>query len=176
MIGLLFNYTATTPGTMVQNNATTILGEESEVQPDFALLIPQEYGGQTRDGEGDDEYTYGAPELVVEVALSSRSFDLGAKLRDYERAGVREYIVRDLRGKAIRWFALEMGRFVPVQPDNDGLFRSRVFPGLWIDPDALLSGDNARAIAALNRGTASPEHAAFVAELDRRRAEIAAKG
>ena len=73
MIGWLFNYTLVTPGTVVQNNASTFLGEAVEVQPDCALLISQEYGGQTRDGEGDDEYTYGAPELVVEVALSSRS-------------------------------------------------------------------------------------------------------
>ncbi len=89
--GLFFLYSASTPGVELQNNTTAILGEESEPQPDTALLILSEYGGQTRDG--DDDYTHGAPELVVEIALSSRSIDLHAKFRDYERAGVLEYVV-----------------------------------------------------------------------------------
>src|SRR3954469_22322907 len=65
-------YSTATPGTEVQNNTTTILGDGSESQPDSALLIPAEYGGQTHDGEGEDDYTYGPPELIVEVAFSSR--------------------------------------------------------------------------------------------------------
>ena len=106
LAGWLFIYSAATPGTESQNNTTTILGDDSELQPDSALLIRSEYGGQSRDGEGEDDYTYGAPELIVETALSSRSIDLNAKFRDYERAGVREYIVYDLRGKVVRWFIL----------------------------------------------------------------------
>ncbi|QDV33800.1 Uma2 family endonuclease [Tautonia plasticadhaerens] len=89
--GLMFIYSAATPGTEGQTNATTIFGEESEPQPDSALLIRDVYGGQSRDGA--DDYTHGAPEMIVEVALSSRSTDLNQKLRDYESAGVREYIV-----------------------------------------------------------------------------------
>ena len=95
--GWLFNYRIATPGTMSQTNATTILGEESEPQPDSALLILEDYGGQSRDGA--DDYTHGAPELIVEVALSSRSVDLNGKLRDYEQAGAREYIVYELKAK-----------------------------------------------------------------------------
>jgi Uma2 family endonuclease len=170
--GWLFTYCVATPGTEGQNNTTAILGEKSEPQPDSALLILPEYGGQSRDG--DDDFTYGAPELIVEVAYSSRSMDLNAKLRDYERAGVLEYIVYDLRNKAVRWHVLHEGRFEPLAPDADGLYRSRAFPGLWLDPAALASGDKAALIAALNRGLASPEHAAFVAELERRRADRAA--
>lgn len=167
--GLLFNYCAVTPGVEAQNNATTIMGERTEPQPDSALLILDEYGGQTRDG--DDDCTYGAPELVIEVALSSRSIDLHAKFRDYERAGVREYIVYDVSVPEIRWFASEDGRFAPLPPDDDGLFRSRVFPGLWLDPAAFLANDKPALLAALGRGLASPAHAAFVAELGRRKAD-----
>jgi Uma2 family endonuclease len=166
--GWLYIYSAYTPGTRTQINATTILGDDSEPQPDSALLILPEFGGQSVDG--DDEYTHGAPEFVAEVAWSSRSIDLNDKLRDYERAGVLEYVVRDLRNKAILWFALTDGRFAPMAPDPDGLIRSRAFPGLWLDPAAMLAGDDPAVIAALQRGLASPEHAAFVAELERRRA------
>ena len=170
--GCLFLYKAATPGTAGQNNTTTILGDESEPQPDSALLILQEYGGQSRDGEGDDDYTYGAPELIVEVAYSSRSLDLHGKLRDYERAGAREYVVFDLRLRALRWYVLRDGKFEPLPPDPDGIFRSRVFPGLWIDPIALAAKDSAALVATLQRGLASPEHAAFVGELERRRAKL----
>ncbi len=163
---LLFIYSASTTGTEVQANTTTILDDESEPQPDSALLILEEYGGQSRDG--DDEYTHGAPELIVEVAYSSRSLDLHAKLRDYERAGALEYLVYDLRDRQVRWFVLEAGRFVPLAQDADGLFRSRTFPGLWLDPKALAEKNKPALIAALNLGLASPEHAAFVAELSRR--------
>lgn len=167
--GWLYDYGTDTPGTEGQNNGTTILGEESEPQPDCALLILPEYGGQSRESDDEDGYIYGAPELVAETANSSRSLDLNQKLRDYERAGVREYIVSDLRKKVIHWFELREGRFERLARDEDGLFRSRVFPGLWLDPDALFGKDKRALRAALRRGLDTPEHAAFVAELERRR-------
>jgi Uma2 family endonuclease len=125
--GWLFSYSLATPGTEGQNNTTTILGEESEPQPDSALLILESYGGQSRDGE--DDYTHGAPELIVEVALSTRSIDLNDKLRDYEKGEAREYLVLDLRNRAVRWFENQGGRFVPIGPDEDGLYRSGASPG-----------------------------------------------
>ena len=169
LIGWLYLYSSATPGTEVQNNTTTILGDKSEPQPDSALLVLPECGGQSREARGEVGYTDGAPELVVEVAQSTRSLDLGPKLRDYERAGVREYLVWDLKDQQIRWFALRDGRLVPLPADPDGLLRSQVFPGLWLDPKALIANDKAAVNAALNRGLATPEHAAFVADLQRRR-------
>lgn len=163
----LFFYSMETPGTEAQNNTTTILGRDSEPQPDSTLLILPQYGGQSR--ESSDDFTHGAPELIVETALSSRSIDLSEKLRDYERAGVREYVVIQLRERAVLWFVWRDGRFEPVLPDPDGLHRSRTFPGLWLDADALLRNDKRALIAMLQRGLATPEHAAFVAALERRR-------
>jgi hypothetical protein len=48
-------------------------------------------------------------------------------------------------------------------PSKDYL-RSQVFPGLWLDPKALLNGDLKTVLAALREGLASPEHRAFAAE------------
>src|SRR5258708_171091 len=60
----LGNYTIATPGTSPADNATTILGETSEPQPDGALIIEPASGGQTRlSAEG---YLTGPPELIVE--------------------------------------------------------------------------------------------------------------
>jgi Uma2 family endonuclease len=174
-IGWLVVYYAATPGTAVQNKTTAILGEKTVPQPDSALLILPEYGGQTRVGGPDDKYTAGAPELIVEVAYSSRSVDLHAKLIEYERAGVREYLVLDLERSAVRWFVRDDTKaFVPLVADpTDGLLRSTVFPGLWLDANAFVSGEMARVLEVLNRGLASPEHAAFVAALRHRREELA---
>ena len=119
-------------------------------------------GGRTHDL---GIYIGGAPELVVEVAASSRSIDLGAKLADYERAGVREYLVVTLDPDDVFWHVRRDDRLVRVPPDADGLYRSGVFPGLWLDPAALLADDGPALVAALERGLATEEHAAFVARL-----------
>jgi len=89
VMGWLTNYWSATPGTSVRDNATAILGEESEPQPDATLVIEPDRGGQSSVSE--DGYAIGPPELIVEVASSSESIDLHAKRRDYEQAGVLEY-------------------------------------------------------------------------------------
>jgi Uma2 family endonuclease len=155
-------YEENTPGVDVLDNATTVLGPKSEPQPDAQLRILPECGGQTRDEKG---FVAGAPELVVEVAKATRYVDLGPKLDDYERAGVLEYVVRTLEPDEVLWHVLQEGRLVAVPPDEDGLYRSRVFPGLWLDPQALMARDTRRLREVLDQGRATPDHAGFVARL-----------
>jgi len=160
-------YAEHTPGVQVLDNATAILDRRNEPQPDACLRVRPASGGQSRD---EGRYMAGAPELVVEVAQSSRYLDLGPKFDGYERAGVREYVVRAFRPEEVLWYALEEGRFVAVAPGPDGLHRSRAFPGLWLDPQALLAGDTRRLREAVGLGLASPEHAAFLDRLGTARA------
>jgi Uma2 family endonuclease len=155
------------PGLYSGCDATTILDDQAEVQPDVQLRILPEYGGQTRNTP--DRYIAGAPELVVEVAHASKNTDLGDKLADYERTGVLEYAVVTLEPEEVHWFERRDGRLVPMPPGPDGLFRSRVFPGLWLDPAALFADDLDGLLATLELGRATPEHAAFAAEMARRR-------
>ena len=162
VVDWLGHYRRFTPGLRRPLNATTILGDYGEHQPDSQLRIPEELGGQTRIV---DDFIVGAPELVVDVGRSSRKLDLGPKKADYERAGVREYLFVGLDPDEVLWFALRDGRFEPLAPGLDGLLRSGVFPGLWLDPAALLAGDLPRLLAALDLGLATPEHAAFAARL-----------
>jgi Uma2 family endonuclease len=163
----LGNYWIATPGTRALDNATTILGERSEPQPDASLIIEPTAGGQTDLSE--DDYTLGPPELIVEVASSSASIDLHAKQRDYARAGVLEYVVVVLRQRLIRWFVLRARGYQDMVADTDGIFRSRVFPGLWLHVDALLRLDGVQVMEALQQGLATPAHAAFVQQLQVRR-------
>jgi Uma2 family endonuclease/mono/diheme cytochrome c family protein len=134
----------------------------SEPQPDACLRILPEHGGQARE---ENEYIVGPPELVVEVASSTEAIDLHAKRADYERAGVREYVVVALRQARVLWFVLRDGRFQDLAPAADGSLRSEVFPGLWLDPAALLRGDLPRVLEVLRQGLATPEHTALVARL-----------
>ena len=158
----LTTYEVATPGTEAYDNATNILGPQSEPQPDGCLLISVTGRGQTRD---QDEYIAGAPELMAEVSASSQDIDMGSKRDDYERAGVREYVVVLLREGRVVWWVARGGTFVELAPGPNGVFRSEVFPGLWLDPQALLSHDGRRLQQVLHQGLASPEHAAFVAQL-----------
>ncbi len=162
LAGWISYYTANTLGCRGGLNGTWIMGKRDVPQPDIALRILPEYGGQSR---VEGEYAAGAPELVIEVAVSSRTRDLGAKLRLYERMGVREYLIAVAGQKQLLWKVLSPDGFQSLDPDDDGVMRSRCFPGLWLDPAALWRLDQARVFAVLQQGLATPEHAAFVARL-----------
>lgn len=160
----LRSYEIATPGVEGGDNLTTILGDDSEPQPDACLYIRPEKGGQVRINE--EEYTEGAPELIVEVASSTESYDLHSKKRDYEKAGVREYVVVALRQRQVFWFLLQDRQYVPLTLGDDGIYRSKNFPGLWLDPASLLDLDGKRIRAVLQQGLESPEHAEFLRKLD----------
>jgi hypothetical protein len=155
-------YQGNAPGVEALVDTSTALGLESEPQPDAQLRILTECGGRT---QADRRFVHGVPELLVEVAHASRYTDLGPKFEDYERVGVLEYVVRAIEPDEVLWFVLRKGRFVDLELGPDGIYRSEVFPGLWLDPQALLKGDTRRLRAVLDLGCASPEHAAFVAKL-----------
>ena len=157
-------FEAATPGTLGGDNTTVRLDLDNKPQPDVLLLIDPDRGGQARISA--DDYIEGAPELIAEVAASSVSIDMNAKLNAYRRNGVREYLVWRVRNRRVDWFALREGQYVPLTPDERGVLRSEVFPGLWLDPAAMVAGDLARVLAVLQEGIATPEHAAFVARLN----------
>jgi Uma2 family endonuclease len=159
--GLLWLYKNDTPGVEVLDNATTILGEESEPQPDISVRILPQFGGQSHTTSRN--YVRGAPEFLVEIAHSMRSMDLHQKRHDYQRAGVCEYLVVCIEEQELHWFSFKRRRAIIA--DEYGIYRSGVFPGLWLDGRALLALDAARALEVLQQGLASPEHAAFVKRL-----------
>ena len=154
-------YEMMTPGVQALDDATAILADDSEPQPDAALRVL--VGGQTT---AVDDCVVGCPELVCEVAASTASYDLHEKLADYDRYGAREYLAVLVRTGAVRWFRRDAaGRLVDVPPDADGVYRSAAFPGLWLEGAALLAGDTKRVLDTLTNGLATADHAAFAAGL-----------
>ncbi len=160
-------YEGRTPGVEAGDNSTVRLDLDSEPQPDGLLFIQPEHGGRVKIGA--DEYIEGAPDLVAEVASTSASYDLGKKLNAYRRSGVREYVVWRVLDKQIDWFVHREDRFEPLFPSTDGILRSSVFPGLWLDPAALIRGDVYAVFNVVQQGLNTPEHAAFVARLQQTR-------
>ncbi len=161
--GWLDRYERFTPGVEGGDGPTVKLDGKGEPQPDHLLLIATDAGGKC--GLDEDGYLTGAPELIVEVARSSREFDLNAKKNDYQRAGVLEYVVVELDPNCIHWFVRRGDHFEDLLAGPDGIYRSEVFPGLWLDAAAIFARDHDRRDEVLERGLASPEHAAFVAKL-----------
>lgn len=154
-------YRVSTPGADSSGNSTVRLDFDNEVQPDVLLRL--EHGGRSE--IGPDGYVEGPPELVVEVAASSASYDLHDKLRAYRRNGVQEYVVWRVLDRALDWLILREGSYERLESDEAGILRSEVFPGLWLAVPSLLAGDMTAVLATLQEGLASDEHAAFVVRL-----------
>ena len=159
----LGTYWAATPGVELADNATLRLDADNEFQPDALLRLPENAGGTSRISR--DDYLEGAPELIVEVASTSASHDLHDKRKVYRRNGVREYLVWLVREKRLLWLVLEDDEYQPLQPGADGLWRSRIFPGLVLNGPALLNGDLARVLADQQRCLGGEDHRRFVAAL-----------
>lgn len=159
----LGTYMAATPSVDGGDNTTLRLDFENEVQPDAFLRLEPAFGGQSHVTE--DDYLEGPPELIVEISASSAAYDLYAKRRVYGRNGVQEYIVVQMYERRIDWFILREGVYETLTPDENGILRSQVFPGLWLQPSAFWAGDLATMLAVLQQGLASPEHAALVGRL-----------
>jgi Uma2 family endonuclease len=140
-------YAAQSSGVRMMDNVTTLLLEDSEVQPDaFLFHDPPPPGGARDNGKGA---IVGPPQLVVEIAVSSASYDLHDKKELYRRAGVEEYVVRRVLDGAIDWFRLVDGDYVRVEPDTRGVIESSAFPGLRLAVDTMLAGDLAGVLAEL---------------------------
>lgn len=142
---------------------------ENEPQPDVVLWLDPAVGGRAVATE--DDYLEGAPELIIEVAASSVSYDMHDKRRAHARNSVQEYLVILTYEKRVVWFALQEGIYEALEPDEQGILRSQVFPGFWLRPSALWENDLTGLLATLQEGLASAAHTAFVEQLQARRRE-----
>ena len=125
---------------------------ESAPQPDVALALLPQHGGKVRVLNG---LTTGTPELIVEVSGSSRSYDLGPKLALYQRAAVPEYLAVLLEERRLEWRILNDNGGYDLLEADGGVYRSRIFPGLWVSERAFWDGDIAAMIETLDAGLAS---------------------
>lgn len=143
-------YAAHCPDCQTCSNGTWEMAN-SLPQPDVTLFRASGPGFLSANGE----FPRGAPELAVEVCLTSTDYDFGPKKALYQRAGVIEYITAETLTETVTWRVLMDGSYQALQPGSDGILRSTVFPGLWLDAQALWRLDRAGLRACVERGLAS---------------------
>ncbi len=83
----------------------------------------------------------GAPDLVIElISKGSVTIDRVDKFREYEQAGVKEYWLIEARPRRhnAEFFVLDPeAGYIPVEPDENNLYRSTVLPHFWLNTDWL---------------------------------------
>lgn len=163
LVTWLTSYSALTPGVRCGCEASIRFDDENMPQPDATLRLDSQHGGRSTVGEKG--MLEGSPELVAEAASSSVSYDLHQKLDVYRRFGVQEYIVLRIRDQALDWLELIQDQYVRREPDADGIHRSKILPGLWLDAKALHAGEMPKVLNVLRQGLASAEHQAFCQQL-----------
>ena len=83
-------------------------------------------------------YMDGPADLVVEIiSPGSGSVDRGEKYFEYEEGGVREYWLIDPRRKQAEFYQLGRDKRFHLMPVTDGVFRSAVMKGVWLEVDWL---------------------------------------
>jgi Uma2 family endonuclease len=156
-------YEEETPGVIGSIATSVRLDGKNEFQPDIHLRIHPECGGRTKNPE--NKLIIGGPEFVSEVSNTTLEMDLHEKFEVYLRDGVQEYLVWQLAEEKLSLFAQESGRFREVRRDAKGILQSTVMPGLWLNAPAILALNKKAALKTVRDGVKSPEHAAFVKQL-----------
>jgi hypothetical protein len=166
---LLHLYKLATPGVAVVGHCSTILDERSEVQPYLSVLLKEEYGGTSH--ANWEDYICGPAELLVQFTDELGCREMQARRAVFERAGVGEFLAVSVAERQVNWFHFPTGSL--IEPNRRGVSKSRVFPGLWLAFHLIWAEDYPAQLALLDRGLASPEHAAFVKRLAKARERLA---
>lgn len=145
IITLLSVYHGQTPNTKVVGEQSVQLDNDNEVQPDALLW----YEGDVEEIGG---LLVGSPTLVVEVAVSTRAYDLGVKKQVYRRNKVQEYLVLAAHEQEIFWHRWQNGAYTLIQPNENGIYKSVAFLGLWLDSKAFWAQDTQKLLSTLNLG------------------------
>ena len=99
---------------LVNVQSGVVLSDDSEPEPDIAVLRRRDVPYKEREAHADDVL------LLIEVAESSLAYDRSTKLRLYAEAGIPEYWVVDCGAETV-----EMHR----GPDPDGYREVRLVTG-----------------------------------------------
>jgi Uma2 family endonuclease len=129
--------------------AMRVRGGRSSREPDLVFVANENLDRITR------ERLEGPADLVVEiVSEDSVTRDRRRKFKEYAEVGVREYWIAEGRDGFQGFDAYELiapGKYRRIEPDADGLIRSRVLAGLAIDPAWLAADPPPNPIEALRQ-------------------------
>ena len=141
----LGTYAAEFPDIEVGDNTSVRFDSENEPQPDAVMFRSDGSCSISQDG-----YLEGIPELVVEIAASSVSYDAHENHRLYEEHQVAEYLLWRTEEREVDWFQLSDGSYRNITPDAQGIMTSTVFPQLRLNRDAMLASDMQTVLKTVN--------------------------
>jgi Uncharacterized protein conserved in cyanobacteria len=153
-------YEAGTPFTETSLTPSVKLDSRNIPEPDVVLRLMDGLGGSS----SWENILLGPVELAIEISNTSTSKDVYEKRELYERTGVREYLIWRTAAGEFDHFVREANLTERFERKvyRDGIIKSVVFPGLWLDVEAALAYDTKKVIERLNEGLASPEHASYL--------------
>ena len=160
----LVTYTASTPGGRVAARTARAPGFGQRGPPDALLRLVADSRWRYAHMSRGEPYRRPAPELVAGWRSVALRYDVRVKRRIYRRNGVREYLIWRVEDRVIDWFYLTRMTTSPCRLIRKGSCEA-AFPGLWLAVQALLEGDLATVLAALQNGLQSAGHIAFVKQL-----------
>ncbi|MFN7019571.1 MAG: Uma2 family endonuclease [Fimbriimonadales bacterium] len=104
-------------------------GKQVSREPDLVVILPG------NSGQFQQHYFEGAPDLIVEIlSPSNRNIDRLTKFEEYEAAGMPEYWLIDPDRQYAEFFQLdETGVYRVAFSGSEGVYRSRVLAGLWLE-------------------------------------------
>lgn len=158
----LGHYALATLGVEIVSESSVHFGPDDLPQPDALLRIKDQFGGTSRMVRRE---LHGVPELIIEVAASSASYDLFIKKQRYAEHGVKEYLVWVVLERRFVWFALDSGNYVELPQARNGVIKSNIFPGLWLDTKGMLADNWPKILGTLRQGMETPEYVEFAAKL-----------
>ena len=156
------HYVVATEGLKATSDTSVQFGPQDMPQPDVVVRIKEQYGGKSHLVDG---MLHGVPEFLIEVAASSAAYDLYVKKQLYAAQGVQEYLVHAVHERKFVWFSLESGAYSELLPAKNGVIRSLVFPGLWLDTKAMLANNWPKILETLRHGMATEEYREFAVKL-----------
>ena len=104
-------------------------GKEVAREPDIVVIL------NSNPGRFAENYFDGAPDLIVEiVSPASRHTDRFVQYEEYETAGVPEYWLIDPERRYAEFFQRdEAGLYRTAFSGSEGVYRSRVLEGFWLE-------------------------------------------
>jgi Uma2 family endonuclease len=105
------------------------------------------------------DHVDGAPDLIVEITSPSTAhIDRGLKKKQYAEFGVREYWMIDPNKRTAEFFINHRGRWETMPVTADGIFRSMVLAGFWLNVNWLFAKNLPKPLAVVMQilNTAEP--------------------
>ncbi len=110
--------------------------------------------GRKKQCEVRDEVFHGAPNFVLDVFDREDDEDFLRRRQRFCKHGVQEYAVAFNREPVkLLWHQLDgSGGYRLVEPDDDGIFRSKALPNFWVPLKSVQDRDWWTVLGSIERG------------------------